>query len=300
MSAGKHELGRIVGEAPGPTLVVIGGMHGNEPAGVEVARRVLADLRGVPLRGEFLALAGNVEALAAGRRYLSRDLNRIWTDDRLADALATPTPDPEQAAARAMSAEIKDCLARARGPVFVLDLHTTSAEGAPFIIVGPGAAERAFAAKFPLPTILGMHERLVGVLVLHLAAQGVVGLAIEGGQSASPDAPLNLEAVVRVGLAAAGLVDETPRDAVDWLIKVRGELPTLIEVAHRQEVHNGFRMEPGFANIQRVPAGTLLAHQGDEEIRAPFDGVVLLPLYQSQGQDGFFYGRVVAEPALPR
>ena len=31
-------------------------------------------------------------------------------------------------------------------------------------------------------------------------------------------------------------------------------------------------------------------------IRAPFDGVVLLPLYQPQGADGFFYGREAAPP----
>jgi succinylglutamate desuccinylase len=52
-------------------------------------------------------------------------------------------------------------------------------------------------------------------------------------------------------------------------------------------------MEPGFANIQRTSAGTLLAREQGAEIRAPFDGFVLLPLYQAQGEDGFFYGREI-------
>ena len=50
-------------------------------------------------------------------------------------------------------------------------------------------------------------------------------------------------------------------------------------------------MEPGFVNIHRTAEGTLLAREQDAEIRAPFDGYVLLPLYQKQGEDGFFYGR---------
>jgi hypothetical protein len=41
------------------------------------------------------------------------------------------------------------------------------------------------------------------------------------------------------------------------------------------------------------PENPLLAHDRNGEIRAPFDGLVLLPLYQSEGSDGFFYGRSV-------
>lgn len=35
-------LGCLRGARPGPTLVCIGGIHGNEPAGVQALRRVLA------------------------------------------------------------------------------------------------------------------------------------------------------------------------------------------------------------------------------------------------------------------
>jgi succinylglutamate desuccinylase len=43
-----------------------------------------------------------------------------------------------------------------------------------------------------------------------------------------------------------------------------------------------------------VAAGTLLARDDGGEIRAPFDGLLLMPLYQAQGSDGFFLGREVA------
>src|SRR5580698_114157 len=81
-----REIGRMVGRAAGPTLVVVAGMHGNEPAGILAARRVLARLAAdeVPLRGELIVLAGNVGALRAGKRYLAKDLNRQWSEARVA------------------------------------------------------------------------------------------------------------------------------------------------------------------------------------------------------------------------
>jgi predicted deacylase len=310
LAPGQRVVDQMRGAAAGPTLILVGGVHGNEPAGVVAARRVLARLRdsGPTLAGgEVVALAGNVGALAANRRYLVRDLNRQWQADRVAAARAavaavapTDPVDAETVELAGLADAIDRILARSRGPVFALDLHTTSADGFPFGVVGPTAEHRAFAAAFPLPSIVGLEEQLDGVLSSYLGRLGCVTLAVEGGQSQSAAALANLESVVVVGLAASGLIapDQLPGYAAarDQLTRARGELPQLIEVVARHEVRpeHGFRMEPGFANIQRTGAGTLLARDGGGEIRAPFDGLVLLPLYQAQGSDGFFYGRELA------
>ena len=103
-----------------------------------------------------------------------------------------------------------------------------------------------------------------------------------------------LTAVVRVALHQAGLAHEPRLDeARDLLSRARGDLPRKIRVEHRHAVDPGrsFKMAPGFANIHAVSAGTLLAHDGDREVRAARDGLVLLPLYQPQGADGFFFGQ---------
>src|SRR5688572_33480587 len=84
----EREIGRRRGEAPGPTLIAVAGVHGNEPAGVHAARRLLCALEGVRLTGELVALCGNLRALRAGRRYLDRDLNRQWTAAGMARAAA--------------------------------------------------------------------------------------------------------------------------------------------------------------------------------------------------------------------
>ena len=303
MVAGQMEMGarvidQLSGAEAGPTLLLVGGVHGNEPAGVNAARRVLGRLRaaGAGVAGEVVALTGNMRALAAGRRYLVRDLNRQWTPERIAAARAG-ADDAEGSELIELAGELDAVLARARGPVFALDMHTTSADGIPFGVVGEDAGSRAFAAALPLPGIVGLEAQIDGVLTSYLSRRGCATLAVEGGQNQSAHALANLEAAVTLGLSAAGVVAaaDVPghAEAHALLSHARGDLPQLIEVVSRHEVlpEHGFCMEPGFANIQRTGAGTLLARDGSGEIRAPFDGLVLLPLYQPQGSDGFFYGR---------
>jgi predicted deacylase len=296
-------IDRIVGEEPGPTLILVGGIHGNEPAGVDEARSVLGALRAfeTPVRGEIIALAGNVRGLAAEARYLVRDLNRMWTSEKIAAARATPDRQAETAEVVELADALDAVIARARGPVYALDLHTTSAAGVPFSVVGATSVRRTFARNFHIPGLVGLEEALEGVLTTYLSTKGCVAMAVEGGQHKSPDAAESLAAVITVALAVSGVADaaDLPElaDAEAHLTRARGDLPPLIGVVSRYAVEPalGFQMEPGFANIQPIVRGTLIAREGKGEIRAPFDGLVLLPLYQAQGSDGFFYGRALAD-----
>src|SRR4051794_24771366 len=81
-----RELGRFRGDGKGPMLIAVAGMHGNEPAGTEAARRVLARLSkgDLKFRGDLVAFAGNLRGLRRGVRYHDRDLNRLWTEERVA------------------------------------------------------------------------------------------------------------------------------------------------------------------------------------------------------------------------
>ena len=302
-------IDQLRGEAAGPTLIAIGALHGNEPAGITAIRAVLGRVRarGAEVRGEVVGLVGNVRALAARRRYLARDLNRLWTPARLAslvpasDGWSMPTTDgAELAELIELAGELDRAIADARGPVFVVELHTTSAPGMPFGMIGSTPAQRAFAGHFPLPALLGLEAHVEGVLTQHLTGKGCVTLALEGGQTEAADAGPHLEAAVAIALAASGCVapGALPELAAarDLLARAAGALPPLIEVTMRHDVRpeHEFRMEPGFTNLQRVAAGTLLARDRRGEIRAPYDGLVLLPLYQAQGSDGFFYGRAIS------
>jgi succinylglutamate desuccinylase len=290
-------IDRLVGAAPGPTLVLVGGLHGNEPAGVEAAAALCDGLRqtgqDARLRGELVALRGNRRALALGQRAQVRDLNRMWTDETLAHARASA--DSPEALEQVELADALDAIqARARGPLYLLDLHTTSARGVPFLVVGTTAADRAFALALPLPGLVGLEVVLQGILSDWMSHRGWTSVTIEGGQSGSPDAVTNLRAALTLALDQTGVLPgvEGLEAARTHLDAARGGLPRQIVIALRHELRRGhrFKMEPGFMNIHATTQGTLLATDGDAQIRAPFDGFVLLPLYQADGRDGFFYG----------
>jgi len=297
-------LGRIRGARPGPTLLAVGGIHGNEPAGIEAARRVLAGLQAANdnVRGEFVAVAGNLSALARRTRFVHKDLNRAWAPEAVEAVLR----DGHEARGVAEDAEllallqvIDRVLGEARGEAYFLDLHTSSAPGCPFVTVGDTLRNRAFASGVPLPLILGLEEQVDGALLEHLNNRGLVTMGVEGGQHAAPESADHLEAVLWLSLAKAGIVDrgEVPRfDAHrDGLARASAGAPRVIEVRHRHPVTpgDGFRMKPGFANFQPVRRGTALAQDAAGVIEAPEDGMVLLPLYQGQGEDGFFIARQV-------
>ena len=79
---------RIIGSFEGdegPLIIAIGGMHGNEPAGVKAISIVLDELQQAAknqadfrFNGTFIGLLGNEKAVEAGVRYIDKDLNRLW------------------------------------------------------------------------------------------------------------------------------------------------------------------------------------------------------------------------------
>lgn len=304
-----RELGRVLGEEPGPTLIAVGGIHGNELGGVRAARRVLARLsRGdVAVCGEVVAFAGNLAAMAEGLRYHAKDLNRQWNERAVARLDAGPPEaelDSEDREQLALLAAIREAIGRARGPVYLVDLHTTSASGVPFVIFGDTLPQRHFVRHLPLPIIMGLEEQVDGVLAEYWTRQGCVTFTVEGGQHEDPGAVDNLEAALllaaqEAGVFAHGALVET-RAAHALLEGRRGDLPRVMEVVSRHAIaeEDHFKMEPGFRNLDHARAGQLLAHDKGGAIRAPRDGLVLLPLYQGLGADGFFWGRSVSTARL--
>jgi len=316
-SAGNRVLGRLRGRPGGPLLLVTVGIHGNEPAGIAAARLVLERLQGehTPLHGELLVLLGNRAALQQHQRYVQRDLNRGWTDDNLARLRSLRTEarngakhvssasQPAHVAAEAEDLEqlellelLEPALADAR-TVFTLDLHTTSATGFPFSIVAGSPGSSDFALGMALPSLRGILERVDGLLAEYLGRRGCIALAVEGGQNEDARSIERLQSVLTVALAWTGVVESADLpDLAQHRERLQASsvgLPRVIEIHRRHALGPGddFRMEPGFANLQRIRGGTLLARDRHGEIRAEQDGWLIFPLYQSQGDDGFFLGR---------
>lgn len=291
-------LGRIRGPTAGPTLLCVGGLHGNEPAGVQGLRRVLVALapRAPLMRGDFVALAGNRTALALGRRFVDRDLNRAWTDERIAklreteDGLRTVEDREQLELLDAIEKVVED----ARGPVYVVDLHTTSGFGGPFTTFGDTLPNRNLAVHIPVPMILGLEEQLDGTLLAFLGKHGLVGVAYESGQHDEQRSVDRAEAGVWLAVATVGLVEEShlPEASCGWKLLARdtAHVPRAMEMVYRHDIGplDGFVMDPGYGNFSPVNAGQAVATDVHGRVRADRDARLLMPLYQKQGEEGFF------------
>jgi succinylglutamate desuccinylase len=297
-------LGTYGGIGHGPLLICLGGIHGNEPAGVLAAQRVLDQLHAQhpPFRGEFVALVGNRAALARSRRYLAEDLNRVWFPERLTRLRyhsAHASLGPEEAEQRELLLALEDVLNRRSGPVIFLDLHTTSADGVPFTVISDTLLNRRLALSLPAPVILGLEEQLDGTTLNYMNDCGYLAVGFEAGQNEAPASIESHEAAIWTLLITTGCLPRRYAAHVTMLYEKLAQrthtAPRIVEVRYHHAIQEGdrFVMEPGYRSFQAVQRGQLLARDRRGEIRAQEDGYLLMPLYQSQGTDGFFLVRPV-------
>lgn len=296
-------------EARGSLLILVGGLHGNEPAGVRAIERVFSRLAQLdhPLNGAVIGLAGNLRAMARGERFSARDLNRLWTREEVERARASTDPDDEGLEQLELLAELEPLLRGKWRRVVLLDLHSTSAEGAPFSIMGDTLQNRSVAFALPIPAILGLEERVDGTLLSYFSELGHTAVCVEGGQNDNPTTIDHHEAAIwitmtQVGLLRRSYVPDLQRHH-DTLVSASQGAPRVVELRHRQEVPRDvdYEMEPGYTNFQPVLRGETLGHLVVKEggqlrrraTRTPLRGLVLMPLYQGKGDDAFFIGRAV-------
>lgn len=304
-------IGTYTGSEPGALVIVLGAMHGNEPAGVLALQEIFRMLEREPdinpdfaFRGRLLGLVGNRQAYTTRKRYLDRDLNRMWSPVHLR-RIQQAEPESLQAEDREL-AELLDLIhaeLQAVQPeaLILLDLHTTSADGGIFCIPSDDRASLRLAKELHAPVILGMLDGLEGTL-LHYAAGNhfeicgyprySVGAAFEAGQHDDPLSVSRAIAAVVNCLRAAGCIRPEDVDSRhEQILKTFSDpLPKVTKLRHIHHIRPGdaFDMRPGYVNFQPIQQGEHLANDVTGPVLAPEDGLILMPLYQPQGTDGFF------------
>ena len=289
---------RLEGRTSGPTLFCVGSLHGNEPAGARAIERVAQRIReeGPLANGDLVTAIGNPTAMAAKQRYIDRDLNRLWTDTRVA-RLREKGPTTVEGGLTLQLADLTLEVERdARGKLYLLDLHTTSGDSPPFSNAIDRLNSRKLAMSLAAPTVLGIEEQLDGTLIDWLDHRGFVGTVFESGQHDDPASIARAEAALWLCLDALGMIDlgstlaETVRKSRTQLEETAAGLPRMVELTYRHALddRSAFEMLPGYRSFQEIRQGEHLAWEMEDPVHAPHAGRILMPLYQPQGDEGFF------------
>jgi len=304
---------------PGPRLLVMGGVHGDETCGTAGIERVLGELADGTLalqRGQ-LTLVPIANPLARRRlaREGERNLNRAFmprtvpvdNEDRLANLL---------------------CPLIERHEV-LLDLHSFESRGEAFAMIGPrdndgplepfarAAEEGRLALHLRTPTVVegwldiyaaGLAQRAGGAAPgaealgygcgtnEYIRSRGGYGVTLECGQHRDPAAPEVAWRAIRRTLALLGMAPLPPALAGEG----PPPAPRLLRLAGVSDrLHQGDRFVRDWATFDVVRAGEAvgLRHDG-AVVAAPGDGFIVFPNARALPGSEWFYFATRSERVL--
>ena len=271
--AAERVLGDFGAQRDGPLLVLVGGVHGNEPAGVEALRDFCGELapRAGGLRGRVLVLAGNLAGLAAGRRFVDEDLNRVWTPA----TLDGPGRSVELDRARSLRPHVD-------AADYLLDIHSMLEPSPPVMICGPLDKGIRFAFEVGVPQHVvsdaghsnGTRMRDYGGFGDPASPKNA--LLVECGQHWERAAERVASQTTWRFLARLGVVD--PAQAAREIDPGQPAPQRLIRVTDAVIASSpAFRFARPFSGLDVVPhAGDVIAWDGETPVRAPYDNCVLV------------------------
>ncbi len=302
----KRKIGHYEGKEKGVLLFVFGAIHGNELAGIKAMEFLLKMLEVEPItnpnfifKGKIIGLKGNSRAIEQGKRFINSDLNRMWTKENVAHCFFSKNEDLDEELL-----EIKEIISIIQEEIeiyqpekiFFLDIHTTSAQGGIFSVPANDDDSLRIAERLHAPVVCGLLDGLEGTSLHYFNSENMKtptsAVCFEAGQH--DDLLAVNRAIAAIIYAMEALDCIKVADINQQHLKILNDyaenLPKITHFFYRHAIKEGddFMMEKGFLNFQKIKKGTLLARDKNGELIAAEDCHILMPLYQKQGEDGFF------------
>jgi len=278
-----------VARKDGPTVGIIGGVHGDEPAGIEVARSIPHQLS--VDRGRVIVMLGNLRAIANGTRQteggdnLNRSFRPLTDDEKLRSDLPY-----ELGRCQELMGYIDQC----DGGIF--DIHEyEDPHGKPFIICERPSL--AIAKQIGAPVVaFGFAEAEPGGSDGYGHSIGIPAICYEIGAMGKQYTPNNVrfgKRTVSRFLGAGALTNEIMPPLYDdpLLVQVDGSSPHI-------RAGDTFEFERTFTSFEQLRRGQLVATDGGIPIRADTerDQVILFPKPTPpiKGREAFELGWIVS------
>jgi hypothetical protein len=147
--------------------------------------------------------------------------------------------------------------------------------------------------------VLGIEEYLDGPLLTYINELGYIAIGFEAGQHDDEIAFKNQVAFIHLVLKETGILPQQSNldDYTGELAQQTKGRHDFFEILdyHRIQPGESFQMEAGFENFQLIKKQERLATSNGTAVYASKGGRIFMPLYQKQGEDGFFIIRKIPQ-----
>ena len=281
----------------GPHVLVCALTHGNELCGA-IALDFLFRNEVRPKHGRLTLAFNNVAAYQrfdvkrpSASRFVDEDFNRVWG----ADALDGPRDSVELRRARALRELVADA-------DYLFDIHSMQHKTPPLMICGMTRKARELALAMGTPAWLvcdaghaaGLRLRDHGAFADEASPKNA--LLVECGQHwEAASATVAIDTTLRFLLHYEVIDRAFAAPHLDATAMAQAQ--TVVEVTEAVTIAtDAFRFARPWLGMEILPeAGTLLGHDGETEVRTPYDQCVLImpSLRLRKGQTAVRLGRIV-------
>lgn len=244
--------------AGSPRVAVVGGIHGDEPAGEAIVEQLIQDL--TVDAGTVQLVIANEPALEAEQRYTKTDLNRTFPGDSEGDVYETALAD------RLVSV--------LEGADAILAVHTSKSVPPPFAIYSDlTESVRRTVTGLPVEYVVdagSLRSTTLDSVLPHT-------VSIESGKQGSQEAvDFGLDCAYAFLRAHGVLQDEPPNFGEKQLVTAREEVPK-----------GGGDPHVYYRNFEQIPQGEVFAR--DDEYTHRVDSEDVVPVLASErGYDDIF------------
>jgi succinylglutamate desuccinylase len=276
---------RITSAAAGPRVVMFSGVHGDEISGIHAVEKLFFDFfTGARelLSGTLTLARANAQAIAAERRYVKYNLNRMFRDEYGAEI---DRDAYEYRRAQELKTILRDC-------DYFLDLHSAPIAQEPFLIAEQHAIE--FASTLGLPyIIMGWNKFSAGTTggdaENYANAQGAKAATLESGSHFQKQSNDVAYRTVLALLSELGMIEP--------VLAARGADAEIIDMyAVVPKGADDFRYAGEVANFRRFARGEAFAFQNGKPVTVSEDSILLIPMKPEDtkvGEEVCYLGRAL-------
>jgi succinylglutamate desuccinylase len=262
------------GELPGPTVVIMGGVHGNEPGGVIAINKLLPGFS--IKRGKVHFVIANLKAIELNVRETEMNMNRAFKDESLL------TEPQKKSYERLRALEIMPYLDESDA---LLDIHSSSTMGSiPFVICEPHSFE--VASRLPFSIVSNGWDKIhPGGTDYYMNKKGGMGICIECGYHLDKEAPDIAENSIMTFLTLMNLID--------GVIPSKNSDQKHVHAYYVYHTVDDFKLVRKFDDFEEIKKGILIGTDGSLEINASEDGVIIFARNISGGNESFVFARLL-------